>query len=294
MLLVAALVCAPAHAASSLYVYDELGRLVAEVEPAGETTRYTYDAAGNLISVSRVASTQLSIISFAAARGPVGETVRIFGVGFIPDAAQNAVAFNGTAAAVTSASLTEIVAVVPSGASSGPVGVTNANGSATSAQAFTIVPTATVAAIAPAFVTRGTTIRAEISGANLASASAVTFAQAGVTASVLSGATDALLGVDISIQPDVPFGSYSFSVTTDAGTVESGAVQITVSPTLTGTAVTVTRPLSVHLRAPATGVPSGNAMTVSPAISVHIRQAIPGAPSGNAVSVAPPVSVSMP
>lgn len=35
------------------YVYDALGRLIAVIDPAGEVTRYEYDAVGNVQSVSR-------------------------------------------------------------------------------------------------------------------------------------------------------------------------------------------------------------------------------------------------
>lgn len=42
----------PAHAVVERYSYDPLGRLVQYVDSAGQVTEYTYDAAGNLISVA--------------------------------------------------------------------------------------------------------------------------------------------------------------------------------------------------------------------------------------------------
>jgi YD repeat-containing protein len=83
-----------AHAGTIQYVYDELGRLIAVIDPAGETTRYTYDEVGNLTAVARNSSSRVSIVSFTPGRGQVGDTVTLFGSGFSPVPAQNAVSFN--------------------------------------------------------------------------------------------------------------------------------------------------------------------------------------------------------
>ncbi len=37
-------------------IYDALGRLIAVVDPSGDTAVYHYDAVGNLLSISRQAS----------------------------------------------------------------------------------------------------------------------------------------------------------------------------------------------------------------------------------------------
>jgi YD repeat-containing protein len=126
-------------AAEQRYVYDELGRLIAVIDPAGETTHYTYDEAGNLTSVSRASSAQVAIVSFAPTRGRWGDVVNIFGSGFSATPGQNAVTFNGTPAAVTASTTTSITAVVPTGAASGPIQVTTPQGSATSAQPFVVI-----------------------------------------------------------------------------------------------------------------------------------------------------------
>ena len=46
------------------YDYDALGRLIAVVDPTGDTATYTYDAVGNVLSISRHGSSQVSIITF--------------------------------------------------------------------------------------------------------------------------------------------------------------------------------------------------------------------------------------
>lgn len=47
------------------YVYDDLGRLVAVIDKDGNAATYSYDAVGNLLSISRQVPTQVSIIQFS-------------------------------------------------------------------------------------------------------------------------------------------------------------------------------------------------------------------------------------
>jgi YD repeat-containing protein len=316
-LLIAACCIGTAQAATIHYVYDELGRLIAEIDASGETTRYTYDPAGNLLSVTRDSSTGFRVEGFTPASGKAGDAVTIFGAGFISTPAQNNVSFNGTPATVTLATAHSLVAAVPSGATSGPITVSNANGSATTTQAFTIVAPPVIAATVPPNASRGQTTRIAIEGAQLGSTTGVAFAQPGFSVQILSR-EPARLTIDLTVAGSVPFGSYPFSVTNSAGTTQSGAVAVTISPAVLGAAFTATRQLSVHLPAlipgapvgnsmvatrrslsvhlPALipGAPPGNAMGVTGSLSVHLPSAAPGAPPGNAMSVNPGLSVSMP
>ncbi len=120
------------------YVYDELDRLVAVVDPASEAATYEYDAVGNILSISRQSSSTVSILEFSPNGAAIGKSVAIFGTGFSAIVSENTVSFNGTAAAITSANTTKLVATVPSGATSGSISVTTPTGSATSADAFAI------------------------------------------------------------------------------------------------------------------------------------------------------------
>jgi hypothetical protein len=244
-----------------------------------------------LLSVTRSSSAQVSVISFFPDHGKVGDSVTVFGSGFIPNPAQNTVSFNGTPAAVASATATALVAAVPSGATTGPITVTNANGTAASAQAYTVVPPPIITGVTPGFVGRGVTVRMEISGSHLAFTRTVTFSQAGISASILPGATDQLLLANLSVSATVPFGSYSFSVTNDLGsTTESGTVTVTVTATLSG-AMSVTRPVSVFLPPSSQVVPSGDSMSVTRPVSVFLPAPPQVAPSGDSISVTRPVSV---
>jgi YD repeat-containing protein len=120
------------------YIYDELGRLVGVVDPASDAAIYRYDAVGNLLSISRFPSSQVSIIEFTPNSGPSGATVTVYGTGYSLTPSQNTLTFNGVAAPVTSSTITSIVATVPSGATSGPISVTSPSGSATSSMNFVV------------------------------------------------------------------------------------------------------------------------------------------------------------
>ena len=129
---------ASATAADVVYIYDEVGRLIAVVDPATETATYSYDAVGNLLSISRQSSASLRILDFTPKSGLVGTTVRIFGTAFSATTTQNTVKFNGVSAVVSSATTTELVTKVPTGATTGFITITTPAGSTTSSVRFTV------------------------------------------------------------------------------------------------------------------------------------------------------------
>jgi YVTN family beta-propeller protein len=67
----------------------------------------------------------VSLSSLSPSKGVIGMTVSLNGKGFDPEPANNTVRFNGTAAAVSEASATQLVVTVPDGATSGAVNVEN-------------------------------------------------------------------------------------------------------------------------------------------------------------------------
>ncbi len=155
-----ALVCGLSHAADISYVYDNLGRVRAVIDPASNTAIYAYDAVGNLTGITRQPSTTKSVLQFTPSSGPVGTTVTIYGTGFSATPASNVVKFNGTTTTVLTASTTVLTANVPVGATTGTISVTVAGTTATSAAIFTVGTGSapTLASFSPAVAGYGATV----------------------------------------------------------------------------------------------------------------------------------------
>ena len=152
---------------AATYIYNEPGRLVGAADSLGDVAAYQYDPVGNLLSISRGDSSHVLIVDFTPKSGPVGTTVIISGAGFSTTASQNAVSFNGTAASVVSATATQIVTTVPSGATSGTITVTAPAGTATSSSPFTVGSVngaPTITSFTPTIAVAGTAIT--INGTN--------------------------------------------------------------------------------------------------------------------------------
>jgi YD repeat-containing protein len=120
------------------YHYDQVGRLVGVTDALGHAAVYTYDPVGNILSVTRHAPAQIVIINVAPGTGAAGDTVTLTGGGFSATASENAVSFNGASATVVSSTPSQIVAIVPQDASTGPIAVLAPAGGAASATPFVV------------------------------------------------------------------------------------------------------------------------------------------------------------
>jgi len=158
-----------------------------------------------------------TIASFSPTSGHAGDPVTIAGSGFT---GASAVSFNGVAATFTVDSGTQISAVVPSGATSGPISVTAPGGVATSDSSFTVLEDPVVDTPPNAEAVGSPVI---ITGAHFTGATSVTFS--GVDAAF---AVDS----DTQITTTVPDGALTgpLVVTTPAG---SGSAPFKVLPTIT-------------------------------------------------------------
>jgi hypothetical protein len=141
MVVAVALPATPANAATAAspitYVYDELGRLEAVIDPDAPfngVARYNYDENGNILSIARSSHTSISIIDFHGNRGEVGDEVTIYGTALGSSIGTNEVRFtnaggqsgsSGQAATVLSATTTTLTVTVPSGSGDGPIWVRN-------------------------------------------------------------------------------------------------------------------------------------------------------------------------
>jgi hypothetical protein len=179
-----------------------------------------------------------TIASFAPASGPVGTAVTITGTDFT---GATAVAFNGASATFTTSSATTIQAVVPAGATTGPVSVTTPGGTATSGSPFTVIPPPVISGFAPASGPASTSVT--INGSGFSGATAVAFNGTSATFTVPS---------DGAIQATVPAGATTgpVSVTTPGGTATSSG------------AFTVLSPPAIASFAPSSG-PAGTSVTIS-------------------------------
>ncbi|HQR45037.1 MAG TPA: IPT/TIG domain-containing protein [Thermoanaerobaculia bacterium] len=123
------------NGATAVFTVDASTRITATV-PAGATTGKltvttpvgTATSAASFVVAPR-------ITSFTPTSGVRGASVAIYGANFT---GATAVTFNGTPASYVVNSATRITATVPSGATTGPIGVTTSAGTGTSPASFTV------------------------------------------------------------------------------------------------------------------------------------------------------------
>lgn len=133
-----------------IYLYDEVGRLIAVVVPGAMTTVYSYDAVGNPTAIDTHPTSQLSVVMVSPRCGSAGTAVTIRGTGFAAPPTANGVRFTGPtpneiAATITAGDDTTLVATVPSGALAGPIRVSN--GASTVQSASFAIPCTTAPVI---------------------------------------------------------------------------------------------------------------------------------------------------
>ena len=158
-----------------------------------------------------------TITSFTPTAGTVGTSVTITGTKFC---GTTTVKFNTTTAtSVTVNSATSITAIVPTGATTGKISVTNTISTATSATDFVVVGMPTITSFTPTFGPVGTSVK--ITGTNFSgtgfTTSSVKFNNVAATAFHVDSATQ--------ITATVPTGATTgkISVTTPGGTATSAA-----------------------------------------------------------------------
>ena len=157
-----------AHAQSTQYVYDANGRVVAVTAKNGSSVQYSYDTLGHASQISAPLSAgQLAIFAFTPTHGEAPIQVTIQGQGFDANVANDTVSFNGVVATVISASATQLITMVPSGATTGPISVTADGQTTLSATPFVIDDTGApnITQVSPVVVSAGGTIT--VSGTHL-------------------------------------------------------------------------------------------------------------------------------
>jgi hypothetical protein len=193
-------------------------------------------SAGSATSTSNfTAGTMPTISSFSPVVGTNGTMVTIFGGNFF---GSPSVTFNGTGAAVTILSATELNATVPAGAKTGPIAVTTSYGTATTTSNFITSPGPIITSFSPTVASVGMTVT--VYGYNLSTVTNVTINGVKET---LGGYGSGYMNVDISaasgtgpISVTSPQGSFTTSSNFSSGT---GPVIGGFSPTTGGPGINV-------------------------------------------------------
>ena len=239
--------------AAITYTVNSATQLTVTV-PAGATTgpiRVTAPSGTGTSALAFTVAPPPTIVSFAPASGYVGTAVTLTGTNFT---GASQVTFNGMAATTfTVNSATQITATVPAGATTGPVSVTTAVSTATSASSFTVVPAPVITAFTPPRGAPGTTV--VITGSYFMGTTQVTFNGVAATFNVNSAT---------QITATVPVGATTglIALTSPAG-VGTSATNFEVPPVndLCADAIPLACGQSISgttLQATATGDPTGN------------------------------------
>lgn len=229
------------------YAYDALGRLIQTSSSDGSGVEYSYDAVGNITAIHRLDTTSLSVLDFVPRTGTWGTGVTVYGSGFDPTAAANTVTFNGVAATAIAATATSLTVHVPSGATTGPIAISNGHGSATSATNFVVLgtsPTPTITGFSPKVATLGTVVT--VTGTNFQlDPEADNVEIAGRVADVVH---DASSPTATQLKLIVPSSTSSghISVTTPYGTAASADELVSVPSTINPALVEVTGRVTIN------------------------------------------------
>ncbi len=197
---------------ASSYVVNSNTQITATVPASATTGTITVTAPGGGFATSSNFVMQPTLTTFAPAFGAVGTSVTINGANF--NVGTPIVTFNGVTSAVpTSVTFNSLVAVVPAKATTGPIRVLTADGTATSLTLFYLPPV--IASFSPTNSAPGTTVT--INGTNFTDASAVKFN--GTTASFFNVLSN-------SLQVTVPnnFTTGPLTVITPGGTNTTAAI----------------------------------------------------------------------
>ena len=187
----------PVIAWAASYVYDANGRLRAVTSSTGASSEYIYDALGNLYAIDSIPASQLTVFALTPNHGGIGTAVTVFGQGF---SGTPIVKFNGTAATVTSATSTQLIVTVPTGASTGPISVQVGANTASSLDNFIVTSDSggqapIVTSFTPAIAVTGTTI--SVTGSHFISTVGTTSAGVNAATATVSPSSDTQLSFTV-------------------------------------------------------------------------------------------------
>lgn len=179
------------------------------IDPASATASPSASASASASAAS------LSITSFSPLSAVVGAKVTITGTNFSTTAADDLVAFNGTAATITETpTATKLVVTVPSGVTTGPITVTVGGVTVTSSQNFTLAAATdpTIISFTPLSGVVGATVT--ITGTNFSTTAANNTVAFNGTAATVTGTP-----TSDTIVTSVPTGATTGPITVTVGGV---------------------------------------------------------------------------
>ncbi len=157
-----------ATTANAVFTNDSPNQISAIVPTYAKTGPLSVVSPGGIITSTNNFVVLPKIDSFSPTFGPVGTVVTNTGTSFFD---VSNVTFNGVSANFTNASSTKVTAVVPAGATTGPISIKTPDGTATTTNKFYLPPSITSSS--PGSGLGGTPVM--IQGANLSDATNVTF-----------------------------------------------------------------------------------------------------------------------
>jgi hypothetical protein len=165
-----------------------------------------------------------SITAVSPTSGPLGALVTMTGSNFGATQGTSTVKFNGTAGLVVSWSSSQIVALVPSGASTGPV-IVAGNGLSSNAVTFTVTAAPAITSLSPASGLRGQLVTIGGSGFGSNQQAGIVYFNGSIAAPTSWN--------NSSIQVPVPPTATSGNVLVSLSGVLSNGVAFTVPPAIT-------------------------------------------------------------
>jgi len=215
--------------------YDSLGRLIEAADAtSGSAVFYAYDAAGNLQSQQVVSLGTLDAAGTSISSAAPGTQITIDGTGFSTNPGSNTVKINGVTATVVSATQTQLIVTIPTGATSGTITVQVGTSQISVPGTFTVTPAQsapTISGFSPSQGSAGTPVTISGTGFATAAANDVVLIN-GVQAPVTSAGSTSLT---ITVPANV--GSGPLQVTTPAGTVTSSTNFIVPPPGISGSSI---------------------------------------------------------
>ena len=278
------------------YAYDALGRLVqANVATLNLVENYTYDSAGNLTSVTSSPVATLEVANLSSPQGPVGGTVTIYGSGFSTTPASNTVDFNGKPATVTSATSTQLVVTVPTGATTGPITVMVGSTTVSSPGSYTITAKTgapTITSFLPPEAATGSTVT--ITGTGFQTVLANNQVQVNQTAATVVTATSTSItfvvpSFDADTKNSSTFSAMSapLTVTTPFGSATSATDLVIAASLIAAPTITTVGAAPVAFATPSAGVPQLLAFNATAGQSIELvdnSQTTPGTIVGSVIA----------